>query len=100
MKFYPLFFFCRSSFKRSQSDSDILSRSNSTMASTDVVHNQPLSEQVKRSISVLDFMPEIPTQPLSEAQRESTSISEISTPIRSGYVISMYLFPTGWTGFA
>ncbi|XP_062154905.1 phosphoinositide phosphatase SAC2-like isoform X5 [Alnus glutinosa] len=76
--------FKRSSFKRSQSDSDILSRSNSTMASTDVVHNQPLSEQVKRSISVLDFMPEIPTQPLSEAQRESTSISEISTPIRSG----------------
>ncbi|XP_059456351.1 phosphoinositide phosphatase SAC2-like [Corylus avellana] len=79
----------RSSFKRSLSDSDILSRSNSTMASTDVLHNQPLSEQVKgRSISLLDFMPEIPTQPLSEAQRERTSISEfspeISTTISSG----------------
>lgn len=74
------------------------------MASTDVLHNQPLSEQVKgRSVSLLDFMPEIPTQPLSEAQRESMSISEltpeISTPIRSGYVIFMYFFPTGldWT---
>ncbi|KAL4625231.1 hypothetical protein ACB092_05G010200 [Castanea dentata] len=78
----------RSSIKRSFSESDIHSRGDSTMTSTDLIHNQTLSKELQGgSTSLLQFIPDIPTQPLSdEAQGDDTSIlecmPEISTSIR------------------
>ncbi|XP_050285150.1 phosphoinositide phosphatase SAC2-like [Quercus robur] len=74
----------RSSTKRSFSDSDIHSRGDSTMTSTDLIHYQPLSKELQGGSMSL---PDIPTQPLSdEAQGDDTSIlectPEVSTSIR------------------
>ncbi|GMY34839.1 phosphoinositide phosphatase SAC2-like isoform X1 [Fagus crenata] len=73
----------RSSCKRSLSESDILSRGDSTMTSSDSMHNQPLSEEVQGgSRSLLEIIPETPTQPLyDEAQGDSTSILEFTPEI-------------------
>ncbi|XP_035539171.1 phosphoinositide phosphatase SAC2-like isoform X2 [Juglans regia] len=80
----------RSSFKRSLSDSDIRSMSNSPMVSTDVTLNPPFSGKVRgSSMNLLGFLADIQNQPLhDQAQGGSTSILAFMPEISTGTRLS------------